>query len=390
MVIPLPPLDALRADRASETQASPQEGVWLQIAILSHRAASLPGDVREAHLDRIRTLVGAPPGGEAVEAMIDAAIQMEDAARFHMALSTLDAALRTTPDDEIERRGRILAYQGRVLRQLGATTEAEERYRAAEALGVGRGELSVAARGWVGLGVIAQNRGNLPEARRLYRRVLETASAAPESRRVAHQGLMICAASAGDLGQAAQHAWIVYGESEGADRTDALVDLSETLLRGGHARAALSGFAAAIRNHAIPRLELPALGGLAVAAANALEDPLRLMLVRASARRVESLSASVNLPFAIAGAFAEIGDAFALAGQVDEARGAWQRAEAIATEKAYHEIVFRVQAAEETLALRRAQTRSTRNAAPAHIVQAIESLTPVDSLAEAAYALAGA
>jgi len=346
--------------------------VWLQVALLAHRAAALPPHERAPHLATIRGLL---PGGsgDIFDAIIGCALRMEDAARLQLGISTLDAVMHLCPANNVVVRGRALAYQARLIRHLGELAESETRYRAVEAMGLEHGAPSVMARAWAGLGTLAQLRGNLPVAREHFTRVLARPEAAPETRQAAHHGLMVCAASAGDLGLAAQHGWHAYGEAPEGDRVAALINLSESLLRAGHARAALSGFAAALRQRTIPRAELPALGGLAIAAVRALEPSEAQTVLGAASRRIEGLINQTNLPYVHASALLDLADASATVGRTKSAESYWARAREIAMRHQYHELMFRAESAADA-ARRDLRKRVTESPAPTYIVEAVEAL----------------
>jgi len=389
MVIPLSPLDAFRADRDQAPEPSADEGVWLQVALLAHRAAALPPHERAPYLSTIRGLQPAA-SGDVCDVVIEAALQMEDGAYFHLALSTLDAALRLMSLADIDRRGMATAYQARVLRQLDEPEAALDKYNSVIDLGESTTRPSLMARGIVGLGLLARWRGNLPEARQYFNRALRIEEAASDTRRVAHQGLMICAGSAGDLPTAARHAWAAYVESAGADRSVALIDLSVVLLRSGNERAALSGFAAAVREPLLPRNELPALGGLALAAARAASESLAESLVRGADRRLDVLSRTSTLTYLQASALADVADGFSEIGDDLTAASRRQKARDLAARHRYHELLFRLETTMDQDARRAARRESSVVAAPTDIVEAVESITTEERLAETALMLCGA
>lgn len=389
MVIPLSPLDAFRADRDQVPEPSADEGAWLQVALLAHRAAALPPHERAPYLSTIRGLQPAA-SGDVCDVVIATALQMEDAAYFQLALSTLDAALRLLSLADIDRRGTATAYQARVLRQLNEPAAALDKYNSVIELGESTNRPALVARGIVGLGLLARFRGNLPEARRYFNRALRIEEAAMDTRRVAHQGLMICAGSAGDLPTAARHAWATYVESEGADRSAALIDLSVVLLRSGNERAALSGFAAAVREPLLPRYELPALGGLALAAARAASECLAESLIRGADRRLEALSCRSTLTYLRANALADVADSFTEIGDEATAASRREQARALAARHGYHELLFRLDSTMDRETRRAARRESGVVTAPADIVEAVESITTEERLAETALVLCGA
>ena len=381
MAIPLPPLDAFRADRAHSAQPTADEGAWLQVALLAHRAAALPVSERGAHLEQASALLPGTPQGDAAEKVIAAALQMEDATRLHLALSTLDGALRLLGETEFERRGRVLAYQGRVLRQLGDIASAEARYQAAERLGETHGQRAIVARAWVGYGILAQVRGNLPEARTQFERVLTENAAPSDSRQVAHHGLMMCASNVGDMDAAARHAWAAYVESDGFERGAALHALSELLLNAGEPKAALSGFAAAVRQPILPRHELPALGGLAISAVRAMPRAAAARLVNAARFRIDALLADTYLPYAHAATLIELAEALSQIGSSELSRRTAERARAIAATHRFNELTFRAEQLQETVTPTRVrEVAAPVYAPPAEIVAAVESLVPFEAL----------
>jgi tetratricopeptide (TPR) repeat protein len=387
MVIPLPPLEAFRADRKQATRPIADDATWLQVAILAYRAASLPAPERAPHLATIRTL-GATDG-DVYDLLIARAVEMEFASSLRLALSVYDATIRLLPSDDVERRGRLLAYQGRALRQMGELDCAAARYQSVTELGAEYGEPSLLARAQVGFGVIAFERGNIPAARAHYQTALSIDGVANDTRQAAHHGLMTCAASANDLGLAAQHAWHAYVEASGFDQIAALGDLSEILLRAGHSKTALSGFAAAATKALPPRLELPFLGGLAVAAARALPDESAEKIVRKTHERVEILVASTQLPHQHAVALIDLGDAFDELGDSEEADRQRKRAKAIASANRYYELVFKAESSANAVTHAAAGRPISTVSTPSHILEGVESLYSNQALIEGRLELAG-
>src|SRR5439155_16962933 len=148
-------------------------------------------------------------------------------------------------------------------------------------------------RAWVGYGILAQFRGNFPEAKELFHQIIELDGAAADSIGIAHQQLMVAAAEARDYDTAASHAWKAFqGATTALQETEALASLAQLLLAAGYPRAALRGFAAALARKPIPRYELAILGGAACAAAAALPCVAARTLVRNFSERVDALVTS--------------------------------------------------------------------------------------------------
>src|SRR6185369_16206207 len=137
MLIALPPLDAYRADTAAAPDATtPEDGEWLTVATLIARAAALPASARTGTLRTIASMAevaGTDDRASVITLAVRMATAMEDAARFHMAYSTLAGVLQLLPADDALGRGRVVAQQGRIARQLGEHGLAKERYESAEA-----------------------------------------------------------------------------------------------------------------------------------------------------------------------------------------------------------------------------------------------------------------
>lgn len=368
MLIPLSALEAFRQDVATEpSAASSSDARWLQIVTLLQSAIDVPVAHRDPVLAAATDLAtpdALGPGAEvlplpvtlsfplpaAVEMTLRSAIAMEDAARFHLAYAAYDAALRLVVSqlpkeaERVEMQGVLLALQGRAARHLGDSETAARHYEAAEVLGRDAGVESVVGRAWVGLAILAQIRGNHPEARRRFTQVLGLRGAAAESRQVAHQGLMVSASAASDYDTAALHAWSAYELApEGDEKVAALCDVAELLRNAGHPAVALRGFSAAmLRAPRSPRHLLPALGGAALAAAQALPRASARPLVDGFAVRIESIVGQTQLPYPHASALAELAEAYELLDQDASAAVYRGRAQAIAERFGFFELLHRV------------------------------------------------
>lgn len=367
MLTPLPALGAFRQDLGPAlATASPADARWLQVVTLLQSAADVPAPARAGILEVVADLADAdstidgariplpvtlraelPP---TIELALRSAIAMEDAARFQLAYSSYDALLRVivsqVPDAaaRAEVQGVLLALQGRTARHLGDSEASRERYEAVEAIGRERRDGAILGRAWVGYGILAQLRGNLPDARKWFMQTLAERDAVRESQQVSHHAMMVLTATAGDFATAARHGWASYElTTTEADAATALCDLSELMRMSGRPKLALRGFTAALlRSPTAPRQLLPALGGAAVTAAEALQADAAAPLVASYARRIENTISMTNLPYPHASALADLGDAWAILGDADACGAARARAGEIAESHGFFELLYRV------------------------------------------------
>jgi tetratricopeptide (TPR) repeat protein len=267
---------------------------------------------------------------------------MEDDGALSLAYSTLailaDADLRLS----VLERGRVLAQLGRVAWKAGALDTAREQYRRVEVLARAASSAELRARAWLGYGIVAQLRGNYPEVRKWSARAADQADRAGLAAvgSIAYHNLMVSAAVAGDFNGALGYGWRAYQGSIGdaACEAEALLNLSELLLRSGHADSAVRGFTAALARRPRARIALPALGGVAKAA-SVLGDDIG---VRDARLRAERLLAISGLPYQSAALLLELSEALARIGDFADARGCRARALEIADRHAYHEIAHRL------------------------------------------------
>jgi tetratricopeptide (TPR) repeat protein len=220
----------------------------------------------------------------------------------------------------------------------GALDVASERYRrvAAAARRLRSDELRV--RAWIGESIVARLRGNYPASRSHGGKAAGLAEQAGFRRlaSVAHQSLMVSICVAGDYEAAIGHGWQAFLYAAGNDPMEcaALGNLGQVLLEAGHPETATSAFRAVLRRQPLPRIVLPALSGLALAAArcgrdSTVEQVRGELLVRMQAGATPYDTATVMLD--LARAYATIGD-------TQQARGYRQHALELALAHGFHEI----------------------------------------------------
>jgi tetratricopeptide (TPR) repeat protein len=273
---------------------------------------------------------------------------MEDLAFFRLAHSTWSTALLFLTDSEVLLRGRVIAIQARLARHLGDLRSASSGYEEVARLGTEADLPELTGRSWVGLGILAQLRGDFPEARRRFHATIELAGATSESVMIAHNHLMVAAATARDYDTAASHGWQAFKlASTPLEETESLANLAQLLLDAGYPRAALRGFAAALARNPLSRQELPILGGAAFAAAAALPPPAARALVRNFGERVDHLVAALHdgrsLPYPSASALVEISEAYAMVGEETCAGEFADRAESLASVHGFHQLMYRLE-----------------------------------------------
>jgi len=359
MLAPLSSLEAFRRDAATHDGGAGTDDAavacWLESATRLERAAMAQGTERERLLAGVLAQHGVVPfpatevSSETIASTVSLfAKAMEDQAYFRLAHSTLTSLLTIIPPDEVLLRGRIVAQQGRIARHLGEVAASARYYQTVDELGSEHQLPELIGRASAGLGVLAQSRGDYPEARRLFESIIALPGAADETVTIAHQQLMIAAATAKDYDAAAVHGWKAF-ESATSSRqeTEALINLAQLLLEAGHAQPALRSFAAALARNPIPRYALPILGGAACAAAASLPRPAARALVRNFFDRVDGLVRSLgdgaSLPWPSALALVEMSEALARVGDEVPAERTAVRAEALARAHSFHELVFRLE-----------------------------------------------
>ena len=358
MLAPLPSVEAFRRDAVSPDSIDLDDGLiasWLESATHLERAAMTSGPARERLLldilasHDVVAFPDAPVSYMAVfSAITDLAVDMEDQTCFRLAHSVLATLLLILPESEVALRGRVIAQQARLARLLGEREAAARYYEQVQLLGEEHALPDLIGRASFGFGLLAQHRGDYPEARRRFNAVIALDGAAKESVRHAHHHMMIAAASAGDYDTAAEHGWKAFqGASSGRQETEALLNLAQLLLEAGHARAALRGFAAALARKPILRLELPILGGAACAAAAALPRAAARALVRNFADRtqfiVKSLRNGDALPHPCASALVEMSEALTVVGENEDSHELADQADRLASAHGFHQLTYRLE-----------------------------------------------
>jgi tetratricopeptide (TPR) repeat protein len=306
---------------------------------------------------------------------------MADSGALSMAY-TLVALTRKVTEDACEReRGLLAADQAMIARLIGDLDAAEELYRVAEAIGEKAADMTLLSRSFIGRGVIDRVRGNYPRSRIFFERALELAETvqARDLLRLAHQGLTVCHTVAENYDRGLQHGWATFQLADGdsAREVEALANLAHICLVAGFPAAALRGYAAMLDKVVSPRVILGALGGAAVAAAQAGEASV---LARA-AGEIDTRVGTSGLPYENAQSLYSLATAYATIGDVERRDAYLARSRKIAKARGFFELLHKTDPAE----LERAAQRP-----PASVQLTRSSQTVVTSLTEFDVGEAGA
>jgi tetratricopeptide (TPR) repeat protein len=417
LLAPVAPFEAYREDvmrLADRAPIGPADDAWLVTAHTLSRAASLAvadrADLLVAGGDAVRSVVEATraqlrakhgddelagralttaaAAGEALDTFgrmlrdgvdvaardraLDALQQLaadeERTGAFLLAVTTLRLVREAlAPALDARSEGLVLTQQGRAARQLGAIEAARELYGAAVRVARRGDAPEVTARAQLGLGVVANMRGNYPEARTRFRRAVSAARRAgsTELRRAAHQGLFCAAIAARDADTALAHGWAAVRQTSAAaphDRAESLANLAAAARLAGAPRAALGACLAALELTDLARIRLPVLGTAVRAAAELGEQRLVAFLLQ----DVERTIARSGQPFENAHTLVEIAET--LHGDDDpQAVDYARRGLAIAEAGAFHELRLRAEHVLDSAAGAH-HASPTANATPRHPV----------------------
>ena len=209
-------------------------------------------------------------------------------------------------------------------------------------MGEACGDRELTGRAAVGRGILANMRGNYPEAHAAYEAALAAALDVPAVASMAHHGLMLAASAAGDVNAALAHGWRAFESAAGdpTRRADMLINLAELCRKVGQYAAALRGYQAALVLTRLPRLRLAALDGAAVAAAHVGNRALLAELTRTA----EAEIASSGLPYESAVAWLALAEAPARVGAAAEVARSRARAMELAMAGGFHEVRYRAEA----------------------------------------------
>lgn len=359
IIAPLPPLIAYRRDLA-KAQGALLDGPaadWLVFAELFMRyAAELGHDSGHSETEQLLQTVmnrlapttrpSDPSGAPRHASVRRIASDMEQAGAVSLAYSVLTVLSECCAGEPLE-VGRTLALRARVARKASAFETATSLYEQVQALGSGMGNDELLARAHIGLAVLAQFRGNLPEMRQRFALAAEHAARASlsELSMLAHQGLMFSAAKSGDYSTALGEGWSAFGHANGYPdhEADILLNLAQVAVDMGATLPALHAFIAALQRTRTPRLVIPALAGAAIAAGRRGAFHLMYRFLG----RLDQTTSEGSFPYPTAAAFIEAAQACRLTGDEARATDYLERARRLAVASGFHELVYQAESALE-------------------------------------------
>lgn len=349
--------DAMRGDvvRRVAAGAEAREGRWITATTLLEHAPLVEGESERMLAEAVavaRETLGEdvvrrrgdrewPDQRFPADALLLLSDEAYEADAFQTALAmvtALDAADRSL---SVVQRGRLLARRARILARLGRMDGARDHFVAIERMGREENSDELRARAWLGLGSIAQMRGNYPAMATFNRRALRLARRGGLSfiERYTRLGLTIASAEQGDFDAAVSHAWALYHASIGQplDEGESLQTFGQLMVEARHFDEARAAFAAVVSRSLPARIVLPALGGLAVSAA----ETGRVAIVLWVAAQLDALRTTSAPRYSLSLALLECSIALARIGQMESSDALRAEATAIAVEHGFHGVVAR-------------------------------------------------
>jgi tetratricopeptide (TPR) repeat protein len=350
-------LDAYRSTQSEVRGALGQdEAQWVRVGALLENASLLPAENRRPHLDAVVESVRATLGPERwaqghrmdpVRPAKDRSFEgrfrtyceiVEDAGALALADAMLSAYVNADPDIDTLERARVEAVRARLAWKAGELDVASERYRRVAQMARRERSDELRVRVWAGEAIVARLRGNYPRSRERAQRAAALAERLGMYRlaAVSYQTLMVPAAKASDFGAALVYGWRAYLHALGDPIMEAetLSNLGQLFLDTGHPAPAAAAFRVVIARAQSDRVLIPALGGLAMAAARSAD----LKLVGWVQREIATRTHAGATPYVIASAQLDLARAWGELQVPRRAESARREALAIALEHRFHEI----------------------------------------------------
>lgn len=312
--------------------------------------------------------------GSASDALCSIAADMERGGALNLAYSTVThMRIAMMARGPVRPRAAATLQQARVLRQMGLLEEASDTYEAAQEDAVRAGDSELEARALLGMAALAGNRGNYPEVISRAHRALELLPSQSAYVADAHTTLMVATMATNDFASAFEHGWRGYdaAKSDTERRAGMIANLASLALRSGRFNAARRGFMSALGLTQLDRIQLPALGGLALVSAGTKNAPE----LRQVAARIERAAATSSLPYETARARFELAQAWQETGNLEKAGECLTAARDLAAAHGFHEVSFRSELLAEALAAVRNEEESVRNDLVERAIARFDELT---------------
>jgi tetratricopeptide (TPR) repeat protein len=344
MIPTYPPLEAYRRDIARLAAAKafgPDDGEWLAASLALQRYAHARPADRQRLAGELAAYLAVGNEITVCDAALRVTFAIEKSGALHLAASWLALLEQVIPADRPVELGRVLTARARLTRKFGDLTGSRAIYEEIERMGQMYAEPELTARAWIGYALTDQGRGNHPDSRRWFAAAALVAddNGCAQVSYHAHFGLQTAALIARDFDAAIREGWRAFALAGGDPELEAecLTNLSQVLYECGVYRTALRGFAACVAKASYVDTLVPALGGVASAAAR-LGRP---NIVDAAAKRLEALL-PVSSPLAIAQVLLEMSDANLILGRPEIARSFRERASVVAEAGGFHEFIYRI------------------------------------------------
>jgi tetratricopeptide (TPR) repeat protein len=342
------------------------DGTWIEIASLLEHAAHLDDDaaaiLTHDAVELAKTVVrdtgsstysgpltdaGRERGG--VEWIQLLTQELDEAGANTLAmllLESLTAAHRSMSTVEL---GRIIAQQARMTWRNGGIERARILYRRVRRMARESGEIELNIRARLGFASLAHVERDFAAARRLATECARLADqhGYPALSRIAHNSLMVAAATAERYSDALLHAGRLFelaGDNPVA-LSELLVNVGQLLYSAGHPEAARAAFTTVLSKTQPAHVGLHALGGFALTS-SALGEKSAVMWTFAE---LQKEIPRVNSPLAAASAWCECATALLSIGEIDNAIIAKHSALEMASRHGFRALVEKAEAIEVNL-----------------------------------------
>lgn len=347
--------------RRSGLPLDDEDGHWIRFGLLLSHAARMGSPERDNELDAAvvvaREILGPilwnegyrldperPTDPESLYGRIRSiAERAEDVGGLALSDAILTAFLEAVPDCDPIEVGRIEATRARLAWKRGELEVSHVRYARVAKAGRDNNSSELKVRALTGEAILARLEGNYPRSSTMARAAFVLAERAKMVRLAANAShtLMVTAAIRKDFNMAIKLGWAAFERAKGDAvlESEVLGNIAQIFLDLGHPRTAASAFYAVLRRNPPTRVQIPALGGLAVASARLG----RKDAVETAAREIAHRAQKAGTPYGIAVAHLELSEAYSICADPRQAAVHRMAALRIAEQHKYHELVYRAE-----------------------------------------------